>query len=115
MLILLSDHLNMKWYQQILIGVYILPGLYFLYIGILNAYVYFANKQLGHDESFLPAGRNLTYAVILIGSGLFSWYVFQNPNSSRFFYILAYLPFALVALFFFYMMLVLISSGGKWN
>lgn len=105
----------MKWYQQIMFSVYILPALYFLYIGGLNAYVYLANRSLGHDESFLPAGRNLGIALVLMASAWFSWYVFHNPNSSRLLHFLAYLPCTLVVLFFLYMMVVLISSGGKWN
>lgn len=105
----------MKWYQQILFGVYVIPALYFLYMGGLNAFVYIANKNLGHQESFLPAGRNLIISAVLMLSAWYSWYIFNTPGSSRFMHFLAYLPFVMVALFFSYMMLVLILSGGKWN
>ena len=105
----------MKWYHQALIVLYSVVALYFLYMAAMHLYVYFANKSLGHEESFLVPGRNLAVGLLISGITLTGWYLLKHTDYSRLGSIVLFLPAVAVGLFLLYMVSLLIASGGKWN
>jgi hypothetical protein len=104
----------MKWINQILLVLYGLTALYFLYTAAMGIFVYFANKSMGHYESFLVPGRNLVVGLILAGLTALAWYCVRQPVLSKTAYFLLYLPVIIIGVIF---ILILINyiSGARWN
>jgi len=98
----------------ILIGTAIV-SIYFLYLGAVNLFVYFANRSMGHHESFLASGRNLSIGGILALLVVGSYYLLKNPNYARLGAILLYLPIGLVLLYAIWAIIIIVSAGGRWN
>lgn len=105
----------MKWFSQILVWVYGLAGLYFLYMAAMGIFVYFANKSMGHYESFLVPGRNLAFGLILSAFAFFGWRLMKNPDYFKLGMIITYIPFIIAILFVLWFAIVFIGAGGKWN
>lgn len=105
----------MKWFSQILLWIYGLSSLYFLYMAAMGIFIYFANKSLGHYESFLVPGRNLAFGLLLGLVALGGWKLMKNPDTYKFGMVLTYIPFLLVALFILWFALIFATNGGKWN
>jgi hypothetical protein len=105
----------MIWYQQLLIGIYSLTALYFLYQGILNLIAYVLNKSNGQQDSFFETGRLLTVGGILTFFALGSYYFLKNPGTGTVGSILLYFPLAILMVFVIWTIILIISSGGRWN
>jgi hypothetical protein len=105
----------MKWFSQVLVVIYGLSGLYFIYMAIMGSFVYFANKSMGHDESFLEPGRNWVFGLLLAGFAWVGWKVMQNPESYKWGIWIVYLPFTAIFLFFLWFLTIHVSTGGRWN
>ena len=105
----------MKWFSQVLIWIYGLSGLYFLYLAGLGMFVYFANKSMGHYESFLVPGRNLAFGLILIAFAFAGWKLLKYPSTSTIGFIVTYFPFIMALLFVLYFALIFAINGGRWN
>ena len=98
----------------ILIGTAIV-SVYFLYLAAINIFVYFANRSMGHQESFLASGRNLAIGGILAFLVVGSYYLLKSPNYARLGAILLYLPIGLVLLYVIWAIIIIVSAGGRWN
>lgn len=105
----------MKWVNYSLLIIYGLAAFYFLYIAAQGLFVYFANKSLGHNESFFMPGRNLVIGIFLAAFTWLAWQFISQNNMSKIWSVLLYLPVIVVGLFFLFMLITLLSSGGKWN
>ena len=96
----------------------IIYGIGFLYTAYMTAvhlFVYFANEKAGHTESFRVP---LIYIVsaLLFGVVAFIGYKLCSGHNVNFvFKALFFLPFAAVILYVLWAILLVISSGGKWN
>ncbi|MBK9256703.1 MAG: hypothetical protein IPM42_14540 [Saprospiraceae bacterium] len=105
----------MKWFSQVLVWIYGLSALYFLYMAAMGIFVYFANKSMGHYESFLVPGRNLAFGLILGAFAFAGWRLMKNPDTHKIGIWITYFPFIIAVLFVLWFAIVLIGSGGKWN
>jgi hypothetical protein len=105
----------MKWLNQLLLIIYGLGAFYFLYQAALEIFVYFANKHLGHNESFFMAGRDLVIGLVLAAFAWWTWHAINHPSSNKYAQVLLTLPIIIIGGFFLLAIMVLISSGGKWN
>lgn len=105
----------MKWFSQVLIWIYGLSALYFLYTAGMGIFIYFANKSMGHYESFLVPGRNLAIGLILGGVAFGGWKLMKHPSTFTIGMVLTYFPFIIALLFVLYFVLIFATNGGRWN
>jgi len=105
----------MKWFSQVLVWVYGLVALYFLYMAAMGMFVYFANRSMGHYESFLVPGRNLAFGLILGAFAFGGWRFMKNAESYKIGLIITYFPFIIAILFVLWFALIFATNGGKWN
>ncbi len=103
----------MKGFSQILIIIYSVTAFYFLYQAAIGIFVYFANKNLGHYESFLVPGRNLALGLILASMAFGGWKHINNPSTYKFGMFIVYFPVGIVALIILWVVFVFITNGGK--
>jgi hypothetical protein len=82
----------MKWFSQVLVWIYSLTALYFLYTAAIGIFVYFANKSMGHYESFLMPGRNLAFGLILGAFAFGGWKLMKNEDTYKIGMIVTYFP-----------------------
>jgi len=81
----------------------------------MYVFVYFANKRLGHQESFFMSARYLTLAAIFIFitiTGFFLKKKLASPIPAIF--VMGF-PYFLLILYGLFMIAILISSKGRWN
>ncbi|MBP6569498.1 MAG: hypothetical protein KA270_20150 [Saprospiraceae bacterium] len=105
----------MKWFSQVLVWIYSLTALYFLYTAAIGIFVYFANKSMGHYESFLMPGRNLAFGLILGAFAFGGWKLMKNEDTYKIGMIVTYFPFISGVLFMLWFVLIFATNGGKWN
>ena len=105
----------MKGFGQILLGIYGLASLYFLYTAAMGIFVYFANRSMGHYESFLEPGRNLAIGIIFGAIAFGGWKLMKNPNTATIGMVITYFPFMIAFLFVLYFALIFATNGGRWN
>ena len=105
----------MKWFSQVLVWIYSLTALYFLYTAAIGIFVYFANKSMGHYESFLVPGRNLAFGLILGAFAFGGWKLMKNEDTYKIGMIVTYFPFISGVLFMLWFVLIFATNGGKWN
>ncbi|MEI2695837.1 MAG: hypothetical protein V9E90_12270 [Saprospiraceae bacterium] len=98
----------------LLIG-YGITAVYFLYLAAINLFVYFANTSKGFYEPFLPAGRNLGLGLVFTVIAGLSWFLIRQPAYHKAGNFIALLPLIAIGLFVCWFLIVMISSGGKWN
>ena len=110
-----KNSLIMKWIHEAIIIFYSIIALYFLYLASTGIFVYFANKSMGHQESFLIPGRNLCIGLLLVTITWSAWYFINQSSYSKLGLIILYLPLIIVVSFLIFMFINLISAGGKWN
>ena len=105
----------MKTLTLILTILYGIVTAYTAYLAITHLFVYFANQKLGHTESFRMPLIYLSCAL-LFGAVTVLGYKIQSGNASHFLLkALFYLPLSAVVLYVLWAILLVISSGGKWN
>lgn len=105
----------MKTLPLIVTILYGIVAIYTAYLAITHLFVYFANQKLGHAESFRMPLIYLTCAL-LFGAVTLMGYKIQSGNSSQFLLkAFFYLPISAVILYILWAILLVISSGGKWN
>lgn len=85
------------------------------YMAITRLFVFFANKNLGQDESFRLPGLYLFGSVLFIICAFIGWRLYTSGNTGLFEKMLFYLPIVLVIAYALWAVVLLISSGGKWN
>lgn len=105
----------MKTYIKVLLIVYGLAAVYFLYLAAINMFVYFANRSKGFYEPFLPAGRNLGLGLVFALIAGLSWFFVRQPAYQKAGNFIALLPLIAIGLFVCWFLIIMISSGGKWN
>ena len=105
----------MKVIHQIVLGLNGLVSLYFLYMAAMHTYVYFANKSLGHTESFSEAGRYIVIALIFLTITLLGWFLMKNPSYSKLGTIILYIPIIIAGIFGLWTIIMLLSANGRWN
>lgn len=105
----------MKILNSIITVVYSIIAAYTIYYAIMHLFIYFANQKLGHAESFrLP----MIYLVSAILFGLVSFVGYRIWIGHSVHFILKslfYLPVAAIVLYILWAILLVVSSGGKWN
>ena len=105
----------MKTLTLILTILYGIVAIYTAYMAVTHLFVYFANQKLGHTESFRMPLIYLTCAL-LFGSVTLIGYKIQSDNFTHFLLKgLFYLPISVIGLYILWAILLVISSGGKWN
>ncbi|MBK9399720.1 MAG: hypothetical protein IPN36_02340 [Bacteroidetes bacterium] len=105
----------MKWYQQLLIGIYSLAALYFLYQGVLHLIAYFLNKSNGQQDSFFETGRLIAIGGVLSFFAAGAYYFVKNPSEGTIGSFLLYFPLVILVVFVIWTIILIISSGGRWN
>jgi hypothetical protein len=106
----------MKWYQILVLGIYSIFGLSFLYRGVLTTFVYFANKNLGHYETFFPNGWNLIAGIILSFFAYSGYVIFSGESNSKIYSWIVWLPMIAILIYILWAIIILISGSiGKWN
>lgn len=105
----------MKVIHQIVFSLNGLVSLYFLYTAVMHTYVYFANKSLGHNESFSEAGRYIVIALIFLTITLVGWFLMKNPNYSKMGITILYIPIMIAVIFGLWTVIMLLSANGRWN
>ncbi|HQP78165.1 MAG TPA: hypothetical protein PL069_12195, partial [Saprospiraceae bacterium] len=99
----------------IFIGLNCLAALYFTYLSFTTMFVYFSNKSMGFQESFLEPGKNLILALLFIFFTAASWFLLKSPNYHKLGMIVFYIPIVIIGLYILWAVIMLIGSGGKWN
>lgn len=108
----------MKKVLLILTVIYLLAFLNFLYGLVLRIYVHFANKNLGHHDDFFADVTTTWHVVMSIVFFLFAfgaYKAYKSPASHSILKWLVFLPVGLVVLYVLWAIIIIISSGGKWN
>ncbi|MFZ1749908.1 MAG: hypothetical protein WAU01_06935 [Saprospiraceae bacterium] len=105
----------MKWYHLGALLIYGSAILYFGYQTYLQLYVYFANKSLGHEESFSLAGKHLALTIFLIAMSAGGWYLMKYTSMTKLGNVILFFPFIVIGLFALWAIILVLSSGGKWN
>lgn len=105
----------MKWYQLLLLVANGLAALYFLYMGSLHLFVYVQNKAGGHYASSFEAVKYLVVGGVLSVIALGGWGLVRYSAYTKAGTALLAVPLALVALYVLFGIMLLISSGGRWN
>lgn len=105
----------MKNLNLILTVIYSLLGLYTLYMALLHSWVYLANQKLGHSESIRLPLIYWVSAVSFSSLSIIGYNIIKGNTDSFILKSLLLIPLALVVLYVLWAILLIISSGGKWN
>jgi hypothetical protein len=95
--------------------VYGLAAVYALYMAAINIYVYVANTNLGHIQSLKSPLLYGIGGLLLAGLTFLGYNMYKPGEASVLLKVLFYIPFAAVVLYLGWAILLLFSSGGKWN
>ena len=105
----------MKWYHITTLLIYGSAIAYFAYQSYIQLYVYFANKSLGNEESFLMPGRYLGLTLLLIAMSSGGWYLLKYTAMTKLGNLILFFPYIIILLYALFAIVLLLSSGGKWN
>lgn len=105
----------MHLFQYIVIALYALVAVYFMYLSALGIFVYFSNKSMGHAESFSDSRKYIILALSFSAFAVLSWFLLRNPHFHTAGLIIFFIPIAIIALYLLWVIIHLISAGGKWN
>lgn len=105
----------MKWYQFGLFVVYVLITFYLLYQSALHLFVYFANKNLGHEESFRTPRLFIVSAFLSSIITATSYFLLKNNPDSAIGNAILFLPIAIVMLIILWTIFLMVVSSGRWN
>jgi len=95
--------------------IYGIVAVYTLYMAALNIYVYVANTNLGHEQSLKVPMLYGIGGLFLAGLTFLGYNMYKNGEVSVLLKVLFYIPSAAVILYLGWAILLLFSSGGKWN
>lgn len=105
----------MKGINTVLTVLYGLGAAYFLYRAAMGIFVYVANRSMGHQDSFLVPGQHLAAGLLLGGFAYLGWRWLQQPAATGAWGYWLYLPAGALLLFALWFLILLMSSGGRWN
>jgi len=94
---------------------YTLTAAYLLYMAILYIFVYIANSNLGHEESFKMPLIYLISGIVFSVLSYLGYKIYKSEDVILLLKIIFYLPLIIVALYGIWAILLLLSAGGKWN
>jgi hypothetical protein len=105
----------MKILNSIITVAYSIIAAYTIYSAIMHLFVYFANQKLGHAESFRLPLIYLVCAILFGVVSLIGYRIWTGHSVHLILKSLFYLPVAAVVLYILWAILLILSSGGKWN
>lgn len=105
----------MRTLSLILTLMYGVAAAYTLYMAATHLFVYFANQRLGYPESPRMPMIYLTLGVVFSITAFIGYKIWTNQPVHILMKGLFYLPIGLILLYVLWGILLLISSGGKWN
>ncbi len=105
----------MKWYQLWLSVAYTLVTLYLLYQSVLHLFVYFANRHLGHYESFRTPLLFIVATFLLSIITASSYFLLKNNPASIAGNAILFAPIGVVVAIILWAIFLVIVSGGQWN
>lgn len=105
----------MKWTIHPALILNVLVALWFLYHAILHGAVFTLNNINGQQDSLGPAIRQLIPALIMGGISIAAWWLMHHTPFEKAGKILSWSPIIIVAIYFSWMLILLGSSGGRWN
>lgn len=105
----------MKWYQLLLSVVYASFSLYFLYQSALHLFVYFANKNLGYEESFRTPLLFIVSAFLSSIITATSYFLLKNNPDSVIGNTILLVPVGIIVAISLWTLYLMIVSGGRWN
>jgi hypothetical protein len=105
----------MKSYQFGLFVVYALITFYLLYQSVLYLFVYFANKKLGHEESFRTPLLFIVVAFLSSAITASSYFLLKNNPDSVIGNVILFAPIVIAVAIILWTIFLIIASGGRWN
>ena len=105
----------MKFIIQILTIIYGGVAAYCIYMAIMTLFVYFANHSLGHSESFRMPSIYLFLAALFSTTTFIGYKIWANHSVNFLIKSIFYLPIIAIGLYILWAIVLIISSGGKWN
>ncbi len=92
-----------------------LAAVYFSYQSAMHVFVYFANKRLGHTESFFFSARYLALAAVFIVISVIG-YILKKKFAATFQALLIVgFPYFILTLYGLFAIIILIFGRGRWN
>jgi hypothetical protein len=95
--------------------IYGASAVYLLYYAAMHIFIYFANTSLGHAESLKRPLIYLVSGLIMAALTYLGYRIYKSMPLPLLLKILFYLPASLVILYLLWAVIMVISSGGKWN
>jgi hypothetical protein len=105
----------MRIASLILTLIYGIAAVYTLYMAGINLFVYIANIRMGQSESLKTPLLYIACAGVFTTTTYIGYRIWANLPTSLLPKMFFYLPIGLVLLYVLWAILLLISSGGKWN
>lgn len=96
-------------------AIYALITLYLIYMAMIHIFVYVANTGMGHQESAKVPIRYALGALFGMAVSFIGYKYYKSGELSLILKIIFYTPISLTLLYILWAVLLLISSGGKWN
>lgn len=90
-------------------------SVYFTYMSAMHLFIYFANKRLGHPESFFACKQNIVPAVIFIAITTAGYLLKKNAGTPGAAVLVLGFPFFIAILYGLFAVVMIIGSGGRWN
>ena len=102
--------------KTMLFALYGFAALYAGYLAITHTFVFFANQKLGYEESFRLPLIYLVLTIIFGGAAFLAYKLMSSSaNVPSWTKIILYLPIGLIIFYALWAVLLVLSSGGKWN
>lgn len=105
----------MKWSIHPALFVNGLIALWFFYHAALHGIAYLMNRMNAQSDSPADFLRNLFPAVVITGLSAAAMWMLKNPVLEKASIVVAWSPLLLVFVYFCWMIVLLGSSGGRWN
>ncbi|HMP28896.1 MAG TPA: hypothetical protein PKD85_04815 [Saprospiraceae bacterium] len=105
----------MKFLNTILTIIYGLIAVYSIYNAIMHFFVYFANLRLGYTESLRLPLIYLFLAILFSSVTYIGYRIWTDLSANFLMKLLYYLPLSAIGLYVLWVILLIISSGGRWN
>ena len=105
----------MKWNLHPALIVNGLIACWFFYQATLHGIAYVLNRINAQPDSLRGVLSNLFPAIVLTGLSVVAWKMIANPVLEKLAVVVAWSPLMLIFVYFCWMIVLLGSSGGRWN
>lgn len=105
----------MKIFNYVLTFLYGIGALYSCYMAILNTFIYVTNTRLGHYESPRLSIIYWVLTIIFIPVSYIGYRIINQLSVHLILKLIFYIPLSLIVLYILFAIILIISSGGKWN